>query len=184
MSGFYSSHSEEYIAATIHADMSSIYVLFEPLLHGKRILDVGFGSGRDLAYFQSKGYEAYGIDTEPSFVQRAFKAGFRVAQADVRTYETNQKFDGIWACASLLHLSKKDMVQAVERLKGMLKQNGVLFVSLKEGDSEIVDEKGRFMAFVSQGFLEMLGFKILSHTEDVDGRGYRWLNAVYQKGLR
>lgn len=181
MSGYYSKHSEEYIASTIHADMSSIYALFEPLLKGRRILDVGFGSGRDMAYFQSKGYEVYGIDTEPSFVQHVLKSGLSVIQADVRTYETNQKFDGIWACASLLHLSQKDMVQAVERLKGMLEKRGVLFVSLKEGDSESVDEKGRLMTFVRQDFLERLGFKVLSITDDIDGRGFRWLNAVYQK---
>ncbi len=123
----------------------------------------------------------YGIDTEPSFVQHALRAGLSVIQADVRTYETNQKFDGIWACASLLHLSKKDMVQVIERLKGMLETSGVLFVSLKEGDSETVDEKGRLMTFVSQDFLEKLGFKVLSMTDDINGGGLRWLNAVYQK---
>ncbi len=181
MSGYYSEHSDEYIASTIHADMSMFYALFEPLLKGKRILDVGFGSGRDMAYFQSKGYEVYGIDTEPSFVQRALKAGLRVKQADVRTYEPHQKFDGIWACASLLHLSKADMIQAIKRLKGMLETSGVLFVSLKEGDSETVDEKGRLMTFVGLDFLEELGFKVLSITDDIDGRGFRWLNAIYQK---
>lgn len=181
MNGYYSKHSEEYIALTIHADMSPIYALFEPLLKGKRILDVGFGSGRDMDYFQSKGYEVYGIDMEPSFVQHALKAGLSAAQADVRTYETNQKFDGIWACASLLHLSKKDMIQVVERLKGMLEARGVLFVSFKEGDLETVDEKGRLMTFVSRDFLESHGLKVLSITDDIDGRGFRWLNAVYQK---
>lgn len=181
MRGYYSKHSEEYIASTIRADMSAIYALFEPRLKGKRILDVGFGSGRDMVYFQSKGYEVYGIDTESSFVRHALKTGLNVTQADVRTYETNQKFDGIWACASLLHLSKKDMVQAMERLKGMLETSGVLFVSLKEGDSETVDEKGRLMTFVDSDFLEELGFKVLSITDDSDGRGFRWLNAIYQK---
>ena len=73
------------------------------------------------------------------------------------------------------------MIQSMERLKGMLETSGVLFVSLKEGDSETVDEKGRLMTFVDSDFLEELGFKVLSITDDSDGRGFRWLNAIYQK---
>ena len=65
--------------------------------------------------------------------------------------------------------------------KGMLETTRFLFVSLKEGDSETVDEKGRLMTFVDSDFLEELGFKVLSITDDSDGRGFRWLNAIYQK---
>ncbi len=181
MSGYYSEHSDEYIASTINADMSGVYALFEPLLKGKRILDVGFGSGRDMIYFKSKGYEVYGIDNEPSFVKHALDEGLRVCLADVLTYQTEQRFDGIWACASLLHLKKKQMAEAIENLKGLLVDDGVLFVSLKEGEAETIDEKGRLMTFVSEAFLKELGFKMLLKSEDVSGRGVFWLNAVYRK---
>ena len=179
MSGYYSEHSGEYIASTIGIGMSTVYALFEPLLKGKRILDVGFGSGRDMLYFKSKGYEVFGIDTESAFVQHAKEVGLSATVADALTFVSEKKFDGIWACASLLHLKKKQMKEAIENLKKLLSKGGVLFVSLKEGDDETIDDKGRIMTFVSKEFLENLGFRILSVTSDVKGRGVRWLNAAY-----
>ena len=179
MSGYYSEHSDEYIASSINVDMFGIYALFEPLLRGKKILDVGFGSGRDMLYFRSKGYEVFGIDTEPAFVRHAREVGLNAEGGNALDYSTSERFDGIWACASLLHLKKGQMAEAIENLKGLLNQNGVLFVSLKEGDEETMDEKDRIMTYVSQGFLESLGFSILSITDDVKGRGVRWLNAVF-----
>ena len=181
MSGYYSKHSSEYIAATIDADMSETYALFEPLLKGKKILDVGFGSGRDMLYFRSKGYEVYGIDNEPSFVEHAKALGLQVCLEDVLTFQTEERFDGIWANASLLHLSKKRMADAIDRLKGLLKKGGVLFVSLKEGDGETIDEKGRAMTYINKEYLEDLGFRILSITGDALGREVRWVNAVYDR---
>lgn len=71
------------------------------------------------------------------------------------------------------------MEEAIENLKKLLTKGGVLFVSLKEGDDETIDDKGRIMTFVSKEFLENLGFRILSVTSDVKGRSVRWLNAAY-----
>ena len=179
MSGYYSEHFNEYIASTINVDMSPIYALFEPLLKGKKILDVGFGSGRDMLYFQSKGYEVFGIDTEPAFVKHAKEVGLDAVGGNAATFRTDEKFDGIWACASLLHLKKTQMRKAIENLKGMLANDGVLFVSLKEGDAETMDENGRIMTFVSKEFLENLGFRILSVTDDAKEREICWLNAAF-----
>lgn len=180
MSGYYSDHSKEYIASTIGIDMSATYALFEPLLEGKRILDVGFGSARDMLHFQSKGYEVVGIDTEPSFIDHAKSLGLMAYQGDARNFRDDRGFDGIWAVASLLHLPKKEMISAIENLKGLLNPKGTIFLSLKEGDQEGLDEKGRIMTYVNKDFLESLGFEILSINSDSLKREIRWLNAFYK----
>ena len=181
MSGYYSEHYNEYIDSTMHTDMSHIYAIFEPLLKGKRILDVGFGSGRDMLYFKSKGYEVMGIDPEPVFVKHAKELGLNAVVGDALSFVSDHKFDGIWACASLLHLSKDEMAKAIHHLKTLLNDQGVLFVSLKEGDDETIDEKGRVMTYVSKEFLEGLGLQILSITNDPMGRDIHWINAAFMK---
>jgi len=181
MSGYYSEHYNEYIDSTMHTDMSHIYAIFEPLLKGKRILDVGFGSGRDMLYFKSKGYEVIGIDPEPAFVEHAKELGLNAVVGDVLSFESDIQFDGIWACASLLHLSKDGIAAAINHLKTLLNDEGVFFVSLKEGDSETIDEKGRVMTYVSKEFLKGLGLQILSTTNDPMGRDIHWINAAFMK---
>lgn len=94
MSRYYSEHSSEYIASTIGIDMSPVYALFEPLLNGKRILDVGFGSGRDMLYFKSKGYEVFGIDTESAFVEHAKGVGLKASVADALTFVSKRSSMG------------------------------------------------------------------------------------------
>ena len=110
-----------------------------------------------------------GIGNDPSFAEPAEALGLHVSLADALTFQTEKRFDGILANASLLHLSKKRMADAIDRLKGLLKKGGALFVSLKEGDRETIDEKGRVMTFVHRKYLEDLGFRILSVTGDALG---------------
>ena len=181
MSGYYSEHYNEYIESTMHTDMSHIYAIFEPLLKGNKILDVGFGSGRDMLYFRSKGYEVMGIDVEPAFVEHAKELGLNAVVGDALSFVSDYKFDGIWACASLLHLSKDGIATAIKHLKTLLNDEGVLFVSLKEGDAETIDEKGRAMTYVSKEFLEELGLQILSISNDPMGRDIHWINAAFME---
>ena len=65
---YYKEHAQEFINDTFECDMSKQYYFFEKHLKSKgTILDIGFGSGRDSLYFQSKGYEVYAIDPEEEF---------------------------------------------------------------------------------------------------------------------
>ncbi len=104
-----------------------------------RILDVGCGPGRDADYFTANGFSVTGVDFSEKLLEIA---RLRVPQAtfykqDFRSLRfLKQSFDGIWACASLLHL-KRDEVPAV--LRGffqLLKPNGILFTMVKEGEGE------------------------------------------------
>ncbi|WP_155516401.1 class I SAM-dependent methyltransferase, partial [Vibrio fluvialis] len=60
---------------------------------------------------------------------------------DVNYYE---EFDGIWANASLLHLSEDELIEAMKRLVRALKVNGHLFASFKTRDNYVKHDSRRF----------------------------------------
>ena len=178
---YYSEHAKEYIESTIGADMSEAYSMFEPRLpKGGIVLDVGFGSARDMLHFRNAGFEVHGIDVEESFVDHAKSLGLDAEVGDVLTYETEKRFDGIWACASLLHLRANQLHAAIDKLLYILKDRGVLFISMKEGDSEYVDEKGRPMLLVGED--AFAGYKVEATKKTLEeGRGITWINVVIRK---
>jgi len=129
---YYNNHAKEYFEATVHADMSSICDKFLDYIQpGVKILDVGCGSGSDLRYFNEAGYFAEGIDLSRVLCEMAAAySGAKVVCADLRTWRPTEKYDGIWANASLLHLSFEEMKHFIIRLPVFLKHNGVAFLSI------------------------------------------------------
>jgi len=100
-----------------------------------------------------------------------------------------QEFDGIWACASLIHVAKRDINSAVAKLERALKPNGVLYASFKYGDDEEV-RKGRFFNDYTESSIESLTKDISSlrvinmwKTEDLrdDRKEEFWLNVLITK---
>ncbi len=132
---------------------------FLGMLQGKKILDAGCGNGRDMQFFSRQGYKVTGIDNSDEMVRRA---SAQVRDAKVRKMDfltrldfKNNEFDGVWASASLLHVPKKSLGGVLAELKRVLKDHGVLFVSVKEGKGEIVvqDDFGegeRFFSFYTE----------------------------------
>ena len=175
---YYSEHSEEYIESTIGIDMSYAYSMLEPLLpRGGSLLDVGFGSGRDMLYFKSKGFVVSGIDVEPHFVEHAKQLGLNVRLCDVRNLEETNRYDGIWANACLLHLKRSELKETIKKLLSLLKPNGYLYLSMKKGDKEIIDERGRPMLFVEPSFFDEFHVKEMKETFE-ERRGITWINLV------
>ena len=86
--------------------MSEQYRRFLPLLRERaRILDVGSGSGRDACYFQKKGYQVTALEPSKNLCREIRKVfSGKIVCSDIQSYQPNQRFDGIWACASFLHL--------------------------------------------------------------------------------
>lgn len=186
---YYKDHSQEYISNTFCCDMSEQYCLFEKPLKAKgTILDIGFGSGRDSLYFKSKGYTVYSIDPEESFVKHAKEIGLEnVYQLKAEEIGFAGVFDGIWACASLLHVPSDSLNEVFRKCSTALKPEGIMYVSFKQGDFE-GERDGRFYLDMTEaklsGFLSNTGLKIQEAKVTKDVRkdcDDVWLNAILVK---
>lgn len=186
---YYKEHAKEFIEDTFNCDMSDQYRFFEKHLKEKgTILDIGFGSGRDSLYFKSKGYEVHAIDPEEEFVKHGKELGLQhVYQMKAEEIEFVDKFDGIWACASLLHVSSKELTSILKKCYFALKDEGVMYASFKYGDYE-GDRNGRYYLDINEKsfnrYLTGSGLKLLESTlsEDVrPGRNEKWLNIILKK---
>lgn len=104
-----------------------------------KILDAGCGPGRDSAFFAEKGFQVVGIDLSGKLLeiakQKASTATF--LKQDFRNLDFSPStFDGIWACASLLHLKKIDIPNVLKKFYELLQPEGILFIMVKEGRGE------------------------------------------------
>jgi SAM-dependent methyltransferase len=189
---YYESHAEEFSANTLNVDMSGLYDSFLGQIRpGGRILDAGCGSGRDSLAFIARGYRVVSIDASPAMVAATSKLtgrGALLLTFDDLNFE--DEFDGIWACASLLHVSRLDLPTVLNRLVRAMAPSAVLYMSFKYGDSERI-ENGRFFNDLDETLFQVMirhhpQLEILSvwRSDDVrrSDRPYqRWLNALTRK---
>lgn len=106
--------------------------------HPFTILDLGCGPGRDLQYFRSLGHEAIGLEGARDFVDMArAHAGCEVLHQDFLSMELPlDRFDGIFANASLFHVPRRELPRVLCELHASLKNRGVLFCSNPRGNNE------------------------------------------------
>lgn len=147
-------------------------------LKGKKVLDLGCGPGRDSKYLSDRGLTIYAIDASKEMVKEAKKIAPKalVSQMDMRKLDFPKNyFDGVWANFSLLHLKKKELPKVVSDIYQILKNEGILFIGLKEGtreqwEKEELDKNLRmFYSYYQKGELVdkvgEAGFKIISAKE-------------------
>ena len=167
---------------------------------GSRILDVGSGSGRDLAVLLSLGFDAYGLEPSSSMQAEALRfypelAGrlFRFGLPLSDELDLGGPFDGILCSAVLMHVPEEELFNSAFTLKRLLRQGGRLWISVplnRSGlDSECRDAAGRLFKPLHPEYLlllfERLGFKLLRRSEDADRMGrseIRWASFVLELG--
>jgi 2-polyprenyl-3-methyl-5-hydroxy-6-metoxy-1,4-benzoquinol methylase len=186
---YYETHAKEYFERTVTADLSDLYseFLFR-LPPGARVLDVGAGSGRDLRFFKDSGFQAVGIDASMQLARMAEEySGAPCSVLSMEDITAQHCYEGIWACASLLHIPKGSVGKVLQKLHTALVHGGVLFVSLKEGDGEAQAQDGRFYALYRlmevRALFQQSKFHIAKtwFTRDVLREGVsapRWLNII------
>lgn len=105
---YYEKNATTFIESTINADVSELYKPFEGLFTpGCRILNLGCGSGRDSKYFAGKGYDIVVLSPAPAMcAQTKAFAHVPVYEMKVEEMQFSNEFDGVWACASLMHVPK------------------------------------------------------------------------------
>lgn len=135
---YYNKHAEEFTASTFEVDMESLYQPFlVELQEGARILDVGCGPGRDTLAFKNKGYQVYAIDYSEELVKKASRlTGIPIKLKSFYEIDDYEAYDGIWACASLLHCERNHLKEVIGKLMSALKPNGVLYMSFKYGNGD------------------------------------------------
>ena len=189
---YYNKNSEEYFNSTLNVDMTNTYKEFLKLVpEGGKILDLGCGSGRDSMNFMKLGYEVTAVDGAKELAKKAsVLLGNEVIVSTFEELELKEKFHGIWACASLLHIKREDLKTVLNNLYNNLEDNGVFYMSFKYGEKEYVDDKNRyFNCFTDEsiiGFInENTKFNILDLyiTEDKLGRvnEVKWVNLICNK---
>lgn len=188
---YYNNHVEEFCAKTKDADMSYCYEKFKQYVkpNGK-VLDVGCGSGRDSKQFIEDGYWIEAMDASEEICKYASKyIGQQVKCQRIEEITYENEFDGIWACASLLHVAKEEMPAVIEKLYRALKKNGILYASFKLGRGERFAD-GRFFndyteKEITEIFFEQKGFEIKECfvTEDVrkERKDEMWINIIAKK---
>lgn len=108
------------------------------------ILDFGCGSGRDSLYFKKNNYRVKAVDGSKKMCEIASKVlGESVEQMNFLDLDYENEFDGIFACASLLHLKDEDLLMCLNKIVTALKDNGILYISFKYGKETRIKE-GRF----------------------------------------
>lgn len=186
---FYNNNSKSYIESTLSVDMSHLYKDFlKHIPKGGHILDLGCGSGRDSLEFIKQGYNITAVDGSKELSIAASKIiGQEVICSKFEELKLTEKFHGIWACASLLHVNRKDILDVIKNTSSNLKDNGVFYMSFKYGEKEYIDEKGRyFNCYTEETFNELISkvegldiMKIYKTIDIVPGRGdIIWLNIL------
>lgn len=188
---YYNINASKYFNDTISADMSIIYEKFEEYLsNDSSILDCGCGSGRDIKYFLSKGYNVSGLDASEKMCKYASElTNINVICMNFNEIDIHEKFDGIWACASLLHLESNMLLEVFIKLRNALKENGVLYVSFKYGDFEGKRNERYFTDMTEKKLNDLISsipkLEIVETwiSEDVrkDRNFEKWLNAILRK---
>jgi SAM-dependent methyltransferase len=127
-----------YFEQTVDINMQGWWDLFtEQLPEGGSIHDLGCGSGRDSAYFISCGYDVTAMDASEEMCNLAsIHIGQDVLNLSFAEMDFNEVFDGIWACASLLHVPGDKIEEIFTKVVNSLKINGILFMSFHYGDFE------------------------------------------------
>jgi 2-polyprenyl-3-methyl-5-hydroxy-6-metoxy-1,4-benzoquinol methylase len=188
---YYNQNADSFIQGTVSVDFSQVQDKFlERLNEGDYILDFGCGSGRDTKYFLKKGMVVDAIDGSVNLCKLASEyTGIKVRNILFQELDEQEKYDGIWACASILHLSKEELSVVLDKMIAALKKNGIIYTSFKYGDFE-GERNGRYFTdFTDKSFKEFIenvaGVEIVEYwiTGDVrHGRGEeKWLNIILQK---
>lgn len=124
---YYEQNAENFIRETREVDFSEVQELFlSKLEKGALILDFGCGSGRDTKYFSDRGYLVEAVDGSAEMCHAASRyTGIEVKQMLFQELEEYEKYDGIWACASILHLTHNELKEVLKKILLALKKEGI-----------------------------------------------------------
>jgi 2-polyprenyl-3-methyl-5-hydroxy-6-metoxy-1,4-benzoquinol methylase len=100
------------------------------------VLEIGSGPGIDAALLEERGFRVRRTDATASFVEMLRAQGHQADVLDVRTDDRGGPYDAVLAQAVLLHIDRAELQRVLARLSAAVRPDGLLALSLKEGDGE------------------------------------------------
>ncbi len=184
---YYNKNADSFFVGSVAADMSDVqsrFLTFVPA--GGRILDAGCGSGRDSRAFLDAGYDVVSFEASEEMCRRASEyIGKPVLNMRFEDVAYEAEFDGIWACASLLHVPMDDLTDVLKKMKRALKPGGIIYASFKYGDGTVFRGERQFSDFTEVSIVplfETVGLEIVSNVVGTDSRPGRenekWVNVI------
>jgi SAM-dependent methyltransferase len=194
----YYSQNAQTVAERYESVVSSLSNSFEEAFKPRsRLLDIGCGSGRDLALLASLGHEGFGVDATPEFVTLSQslhpELKGKVLHAALPDFEPpfGGGFDGILCSAVLMHIAESELVPAALTIKRCLKDHGRFLYSVPSKRLDVVtenrDANGRlFVPDQSdrlQKIFEQLNFSLISKWDNADSLGrdsVEWISVLME----
>jgi ubiquinone/menaquinone biosynthesis C-methylase UbiE len=193
-------HYAEYVAGKCPKEDLEKFIKHLP--RNARVLDVGCAAGRDSALFAKRGFEVVGIDLSENLLKiaRVKYPEIEFIKMDMRRLEFKDgTFYGIWANASMLHLPRNDVSQALSEFHRVLKAGAILHVGVKRGeggghtDDQYAAYERRYFTYFQLEEMEQLvreaGFEIIDSFIDnpskrkAGSRNIDWVK-VFARKLR
>ena len=141
---YYNQNADSFVESTVSVDFKKTQDKFIEILPGKRVLDFGCGSGRDTKYFIEAGLDVTATDGSEELCKSASEyTGIKVKQMLFQELDEIDKYDGIWACSSILHLPKEELKSVFSKMIQAICSNGIIYTSFKYGNFE-GERNGRF----------------------------------------
>ena len=188
---YYNQNADMFAQGTRLVDFTIVQERFRKMLPvGSRILDFGCGSGRDTKYFLEKGYQVAATDGSAELCRLAGSfTGIKVKEMLFQELDEIGVYDGIWACSSILHLPKQELLPVIQKMCNALKDNGVIYTSFKYSNFE-GERNGRYFTDFTEDTFDKFMKEIQELTIEEEwitsdvrpGRGEeKWLNLILRK---
>lgn len=185
---YYAENAARFAADTTAVDLSPIRDRFlTKLPPAASVLDFGCGAGRDTKAFLYRGCRVTAVDGSPELCAIASACtGIPVRQMLFSELDARAEYDGIWACASILHVPSAELPGVFRRMITALKPGGIIYASFKYGTFEGERNGRRFTDFTEETFAAFLQhFPELTLTDQWQTRDARpnrsdekWLNVI------
>ena len=167
--------------------LDALWEFLSRMKEGGTILDYGSGSGRDSAYFLDKGFSVDSLDGSAEMKAQAERLfGIKVKLSSFLSLEEKEKYDGIWAQASILHLEEHDLKTALTLIERALKRDGVFYSSFRKGEGDGYENGRWYTNMTERRFLSFLPASLyvekIWESQDVrPGVNRTWLSIICRK---
>ncbi|WP_338721194.1 class I SAM-dependent methyltransferase [Devosia sp. XK-2] len=152
---FYADNAATYAQHRTRPTLERLETFLAALPAGARILELGCGNGMDAQYMLAQGFDVDATDGTPELVAEAHKrVGERARMMRFEEIDATEAYDGVWACASLLHVPAADLSDILSRIRRAMSPGGVFVASFKAGTGDGRDAMGRYYNYPDASALE------------------------------